>query len=117
MDCYERTLWGFFLCMTIRCGKISNSGGARCASHLCNVMISGCTINLSNIMASLNRCNNFFDDGNINAMFAGVFSTGSFNGLSFELGKSIGYRSITNDVPNIEDQPRDQPRVQPQQSA
>ena len=77
---------------TIGCGKIGNSGFARCASHLCNVVICGCTVNFGNIVASLNRRDNFFDNGNINAMFGGVFSAGSFNFLSFEFGKSIGDR-------------------------
>ena len=77
---------------TIGCSKIGNSGFARCASHLCNVVICGCTVNFGNIVASLNRSDNFFDNGNINAMFGGVFSARSFNFLSFEFGKSIGDR-------------------------
>merc|ERR1712020_495616 len=56
-------------------------------------MISGCTVNLSNLMASFNRSDNLFDDGNINAMFSGVFSAGSFDGLGFDFGKSDNMRS------------------------
>ena len=77
---------------TISCGKIGNSGFARCASHLCNVVICRCTVNFGNIVASLDRSDNLFDNGDINAMFGGVFSAGSFDFLSFEFGKSIGDR-------------------------
>ena len=77
---------------TIGCSKISNSGRARGASYLADFMFGRITINLCNGVTGLHRSDNFFNDGNINAMFGGVFSAGSFDFLSFEFGKSIGDR-------------------------
>ena len=78
---------------TIGCGKISNSGGARFASYFANFMFGRITINFCNGVAGLHRSDNFFNDGNINTMFGGVFGARSFNGLGFDFGKSNNMRS------------------------
>ena len=72
---------------------LNNGGGTSFAGHLGDGVDSGCAVNLGDNMASLNRSDNWFDDGNINTMFAGVFSARSFDGFGFKFGKSIGYGS------------------------
>ena len=62
---------------------VNNLGGAGFAGHLGDGVNSGGTVNLGDDVASLNRGNYFFDDGDINAMFAGMFSARSFNGFGF----------------------------------
>ena len=72
---------------------VNNLGGAGFAGHLGDGVNSGGTVNLGDDVASLNRGNYFFDDGNINAMFGFDLSAGSLNGLGDGLRDGISYGS------------------------
>ena len=69
---------------------VNNLGGAGFAGHLGDGVNSGGTVNLGDDVASLNRGNYFFDDGNINAMFGFDLSAGSFDGLGDRGGDGNG---------------------------
>ena len=51
-------------------------------------MDTGFAVNLGDNMASFNRGNLLNGDGDINAVFGGMFSAGSFDGFGLYLGKS-----------------------------
>merc|ERR1719433_1865756 len=75
---------------------MGNFGGSGFAGHLGDGVNSRCADNLGDNMASLNRSDNRFDDGNINAMFGFDFSAGSLDGLGDSLGNSISDGSRGN---------------------
>ena len=79
--------------MSISRNMVDNFRSAGFASHLGNGMNSGGTGNLGDNMTSFNRGDYLFDNGDINAMFSGVFGARCFNGLGFEFGKSNNMRS------------------------
>merc|ERR1711973_618505 len=75
---------------------VDNLGGSGFAGHLGDGMNSRCALNLGHNMASLNGSDNWFDDGNINAMFSFDFSAGSLDGLDNRLGDGVSDRSRGN---------------------
>merc|ERR1711973_182423 len=75
---------------------VDNLGGSSFTGHLGDGVNSGCADNLGDNMASLNGSDNWFDDGNISAMFGFDFSAGSLDGLDNGLGDGVSDGSRGN---------------------
>merc|ERR1712173_53075 len=75
---------------------VGNLGGSGFAGHLGDGVNSRCADDLGDNVASLNRSDNRFDDGNINAMFGFDFSAGSLDGLDNGLGDGVSDGSRGN---------------------
>lgn len=75
---------------------VNNFGDAGFAGHLGDGVNSGGTVNLGDDVTSLNRSDNLFGDGDIDAMFGFDLSAGSLNGLGDGLRDGISYRGRGN---------------------